>query len=127
MHKKQVLSIIAVVILLILAITFGFTSYSSALKVLFFENKGINQWTANYFLLSGHLERNVDIGPDIKHMKVDVETSKGSIGLTITDENNKVIFKNNNILTSTFEIEAKGRINIRIEATSHKGSFSIKW
>lgn len=126
-RKNQMFTIIVVVLLFILATKFGFTSYGSARKVLFFENKGINQWSANYFLLSGHLERNVDIGSNFKQMKVDVKTSKGSIGLKITDESGNVIFTDNNILTSTFEIKAEGRITIRIDAKSHKGSFSIKW
>lgn len=128
MDKKKATTLIVVIMLFFfLAAKFGFTSYGSTRKVLFSENKGVNSWSADYHLLSGHIKRNMYVGNSIEQIIVDIKTIKGEIGLEIKDKDGDIIFLENNIHTSIFEIEAKGWITIRIDARSHEGGFSVKW
>ena len=47
--------------------------------------------------------------------------------MTVTDENGNVIYDQQRIETSSFEIEISGKVIVKITGEDHKGSFSLSW
>jgi len=44
----------------------------------------------------------------------------------IKDSDNNIIFDEDNIGTSTFEVAVSGKVKVQIDADNHKGSFKIQ-
>ena len=49
------------------------------------------------------------------------------VGCVITDENGQVIYDQQGIETSDFEIEISSKVTVKISGEEHKGSFSLSW
>ena len=58
---------------------------------------------------------------------MEIISSSGEIGMTVTDENGNVIYDQQGIETSSFEIEISGKVIVKITGEDHKGSFSLSW
>ncbi len=105
----------------VLAIIFG--DGSSHIRVGYIGNQDWDSWSGRYTLLDGEMSHTVH--SDTGKLYISVETSEGSISVEVTNANGDVIFSEANIGTEEFELDASGRLNIKINADGHKGSFVI--
>lgn len=106
--------------------TAGFSS-SSGVRMMWSESRTANAWSASYAYHDGYVQRRVNSGGQSTVLEVEVETEEGTIGLTVTDEHDRVVFSQKDIPTSSFAIEIPGTVRVRIDSEQHKGSFSLKW
>ena len=60
-------------------------------------------------------------------LEVEIVSSSGELGMTVTGENGNVIFDQQGIETSSFEIEIPSKVIVKIIGEEHKGSFSLAW
>ena len=56
---------------------------------------------------------------------MEIVSSSGEIGMTVTDENGKVIYDQRGIETASFEIEISAKMTVKITGEDYKGSFSF--
>ena len=127
--KKKSNWIWIVIILVIVLSALGFTgnlgTISSATKVMYFSNAGRDHWSAEYQYFDGYMQRNLWMEEDAV-LKVSIETIEGEIDLTIKDSEGNVIFSEKAIETKEFEVEASGKVTVRIDGDKHKGSFEFQ-
>ena len=121
-RKAVVITVIVVVILAAAASWSGFASTRSALRVGYVGQQGWDSWWGRYMLLSGAMEKSLH--PD-GALHVEVSTESGNISIEIRDGDGNVIFDEDKMGTASYDVEASGRVSVRIEADRHKGSFSI--
>lgn len=118
-----------VIILVIVLSALGFTgnlgTISSATKMMYVSNAGRDHWHAEYQYLDGYMQRNLWMEED-DVLKVSIETIEGEIDLIIKDSEGNVIFSEKAIETKEFEVEASGKVTVRIDGNDHKGSFSFE-
>ena len=118
--------VIAVVIFVVV-LRSGIATIDSGLKLGWVENKGMDHWSATYAFHDGYQQRTINTDGETTVLKVEIVSSSGEIGMTVTDENGNVIYDQHGIGTSSFEIEISGKVVIKITGQDHKGSFSLSW
>lgn len=121
--KMTILIILVAIVAVIIAKSMGFSSTRSATRILYTSNEGRNIWSANYVMLDGTMQKTVHTEDGL--LSISVETESGSISIEIKDDKGNVIFDQDGIGTTSFEVEATEKTVVRIEADNHKGSFSI--
>lgn len=110
-------------VLIAAASFFGTGTMRSAVCTDYAGNNGWRSWSASYTLLDGWMQHTIHPNADILY--VEVRTESGTISIEIKDAHGKIIFSENNIETSSFEVKGSGKMDIKITADNHKGSFDI--
>ena len=118
---------VIVVIIFVAMLKSGFASTGSGLQMGWVESKTMHQWSATYSFHDGYQQRTINTNGESATLEVEIVSSSGEIGLIVTDENGNVIFQEEQIKTSSFEIEIPGKVTVKIIGEDHKGSFSLSW
>ena len=105
----------------------GFASTGSGLQMGWVETNTSDYWSATYAFHDGYQQRTINTDGEPTTLKVEIVSSSGEIGMTITDENGNVIYDEVGIETSSFEIEISGKVTVKITGDDHKGSYSLSW
>lgn len=120
---------VIVILFLLLFVTLaggfgGLGTIRSGTSVMFFSNEGRSYWHANYQYFDGYMQRNLWVDED-GVLEIDIETDEGILDLEIKDEDGNIIYTEENVGTKEFELEASGRVTIRVQADGHEGSFDF--
>ena len=91
------------------------------------ESNTRDYWSAAYSFHDGYVQRTVNSDGEPTVLKVEIVSSSGEIGMTVTDENGIIVFDEQGIETSSFEIEISGKVTVKISGDDHKGSYSLSW
>ena len=118
--------VVAVVIFVVI-LRSGVAPIGSGLQMGWVESNTRDHWSATYAFHDGYQQRTINTDGEHTILEVEIVSSSGEIGMTVTDENGKVIFDQQEIETSSFEIEIFGKVTIKIIGEDHKGSFSLSW
>lgn len=121
--KTTILIILVAVVAVIFVKSMGFSSTRSATRILYTGKEGRTNWSANYALLDGTMQKTLYTNDGL--LSISVETEDGTISIEVKDDTGAVIFDQDGIGTTSFEIEATKKTVVRIEADQHHGSFSI--
>ena len=113
--------------IMIIVLKSGFASTQSGLHMGWVESNSPDHWSATYSFHDGYVQRMVNSNGDPTVLKVEIVSSSGEIGMTVTDENGNVIYDQQEIETSSFEIEISGKVTVKITGEDHKGSYSLSW
>ena len=87
----------------------------------------MDHWSATYAFHDGYQQRTINTDGEPTVMRVEIISTSGEIGMTVTDENGQVIYDQQGIETSDFEIEISSKVTVKISGEEHKGSFSLSW
>ena len=120
-----VLVLAAVIGLVIFGISSGAGTIRSGTRVMYISNEGRSDWSANYQYFNGFQQRNFWVEEEDSAIRITVVTQEGTIAMKITDADGNVIFSEENMGSGKYEVEATGKVTIRIDAKEHKGSFDI--
>lgn len=124
---KSTALIIVIVVMLIAAANFlEIGTMRSATCIGYVGNDGRRSWTASYSMLDGKLKHTIHPKDTQGTIHVEVVTEDGSISVEMKDADGNVIFDEDDIATSTFNVNISGKVVIRIKADKHKGSFNIE-
>lgn len=124
-RKEKILLIGFLTALLALALYNGFSETRSATRILYSSREGRYSWRADYHLLNGHQSKTLrtDTQPDV--LRVVITTEAGQMALTIRDGEGNLIYHQENLATSAFDVEVPGSVTIRVDADHHRGSFDF--
>ena len=121
------IAIVVIIIALIAAANFlGIGTMYSGIRLGYVGADGPRSWTASYSMLDGKLKHTIHPKDTQGTIHVEVVTKSGSISIEMKDADGNVIFDEDNMATSSFDVNISGKVVIRIEADKHKGSFSIE-
>ena len=118
--------VIAVVIFVVI-LRSGVAPTGSGLQMGWVESNTRDHWSATYAFHDGYQQRTINTDGEATVLEVEIISSSGEIGMTVTDENGNVIYDQQGIETSSFEIEISGKVTVKITGEDHKGSFSLGW
>ena len=118
--------VIAVVIFVVI-LRSGVAPTGSGLQMGWVESNTRDHWSATYAFHDGYQQRTINTDGEQTTLEVEIVSSSGEIGMTVTDENGNVIYDQQKIETSSFEIEISGKVTVKITGEDHKGSFSLSW
>lgn len=118
--------VIAVVIFVII-LRFGVAPTGSGLQMGWVESNTRDHWSATYAFHDGYQQRTINTDGEATVLEVEIISSSGEIGMTVMDEKGNVIYDQQGIETSSFEIEISGKVTVKITGEDHKGSFSLSW
>ena len=118
--------VIAVVIFVVI-LRSGVAPTGSGLQMGWVESNTRDHWSATYAFHDGYQQRTINTDGEATVLEVEIVSSSGEIGMTVTDENGNVIYDQQGIETSSFEIEIFGKVTVKITGEDHKGSFSLSW
>ena len=118
--------VIAVVIFVVI-LRSGVAPTGSGLQMGWVESNTRDHWSATYAFHDGYQQRTINTDGEETVLEVEIVSSSGEIGMTVTDENGNVIYDQQGIETSSFEIEISGKVTVKITGEDHKGSFSLSW
>ena len=118
--------VIAVVIFVVI-LRSGMAPTGSGLQMGWVESNSRDHWSATYAFHDGYQQRTINTDGEPTVLKVEIVSSSGEIGMRVTDENGNVIYDQQGIETSSFEIEISGKVTVKITGEDHKGSFSLSW
>ena len=118
--------VIAVVIFVFI-LRSGVAPTGSGLQMGWVESNTRDHWSATYAFHDGYQQRTINTDGEPTVLEVEIVSSSGEIGMTVTDENGNVIYDQQGIETSSFEIEISGKVTVKITGEDHKGSFSLSW
>ena len=118
--------VIAVVIFVVI-LRSGVAPTGSGLQMGWVESNTRDHWSATYAFHDGYQQRTINTDGEPTVLEVEIVSSSGEIGMTVTDENGNVIYDQKGIETSSFEIEISGKVIVKITGEDHKGSYSLSW
>ena len=118
--------VIAVVIFVVI-LRSGVAPTGSGLQMGWVESNTRDHWSATYAFHDGYQQRTINTDGEATVLEVEIISSSGEIGMTVTDENGNVIYDQQGIETSSFEIEISGKVTVKITGEDHKGSCSLSW
>ena len=118
--------VIAVVIFVVI-LRSGVAPTGSGLQMGWVESNTRDHWSATYAFHDGYQQRTINTDGEPTVLEVEIVSSSGEISMTVTDENGDVIYDQQGIETTSFEIEISGKVVIKITGQDHKGSFSLSW
>lgn len=118
--------VIAVVIFVVI-LRSGVAPTGSGLQMGWVESNTRDHWSATYAFHDGYQQRTINTDGEATVLEVEIASSSGEIGMTVTDENGNVIYDQQGIETSSFEIEISGKVTVKITGDDHKGSYSLSW
>ena len=118
--------VIAVVIFVVI-LRSGVAPTGSGLQMGWVESNTRDHWSATYAFHDGYQQRTINTDGEPTVLEVEIVSSSGEIGMMITDENGNVIYDQQRIETSSFEIEISGKVIVKITGEDHKGSYSLSW
>ena len=118
--------VIAVVIFVVI-LRSGVAPTGSGLQMGWVESNTRDHWSATYAFHDGYQQRTINTDGEATVLEVEIVSSSGEIGMTVTDENGNVIYDQQGIETSSFEIEISGKVIVKITGEDHKGSYSLSW
>ena len=118
--------VIAVVIFVVI-LRPGVAPTGSGLQMGWVESNTRDHWSATYAFHDGYQQRTINTDGEATVLEVEIASSSGEIGMTVTDENGNVIYDQQGIETSSFEIEISGKVTVKITGEDHKGSYSLSW
>ena len=118
--------VIAVVIFVVI-LRSGVAPTGSGLQMGWVESNTRDHWSATYAFHDGYQQRTINTDGEATVLEVEIISSSGEIGMTVTDENGNVIYDQQGIETSSFEIEISGKVTVKITGEDHKGSYSLSW
>ncbi len=91
------------------------------------SREGRSSWSASYRSLDGKMWKYIHPEGGMLHIRV--ETKSGTVSVRVEDKEGNVIFEEQDIGAETgteaFDVEVTGRVEVRIEAAQHSGSFDI--
>ena len=115
----------AVAVWIITANFLGIGTMRSAIRIGYTGTDGWRSWSASYLTLDGKLKHTIRPKDTHEALHVEIVTESGSISLEMKDKNGTVIFEQDAIATSTFDVKISGKVVVLIEADHHRGSFDI--
>ena len=118
--------VIAVVIFVVI-LRSGVAPTGSGLQMGWVESNTRDHWSATYAFHDGYQQRTINTDGEATVLEVEIVSSSGEIGMTVMDEKGNVIYDQQGIETSSFEIEISGKVTVKITGEDHKGSFSLSW
>ena len=118
--------VIAVVIFVVI-LRSGVAPTGSGLQMGWVESNTRDHWSATYAFHDGYQQRTINTDGEATVLEVEIVSSSGEIGMTVIDEKGNVIYDQQGIETSSFEIEISGKVTVKITGEDHKGSFSLSW
>jgi hypothetical protein len=124
--KSTILIVIIIVALIVVANFFGIGTMRSATRVGYVGNDRWRSWSASYTMLDGKLKHTIRPEDTQKTLHVKIVTEGGGISIEMKDAGGNVIFDEDNIETSNFDVNVSGKVVVSIEADKHKGSFDIE-
>lgn len=125
--KKKITIILTLVLMIGLLV--GCTVSHGTLKNSI-ENDSSHRISATYDKFDGYKKTTLEVESDEeKTVNVDIETKKGELDLTITDEDGNAVYEEEDLETSTFDVtlDKEGKYTIRVDADNHSGSYDINW
>lgn len=127
MKKKSLKSVVGILVMVGLFFTVFYLSGSftirSAIRIGYVGKEGRTEWRGSYTLFNGWMIRT--LRPKTEMLHVGVKTEEGSISIEMKDADGKVIYSEENLGTTSFEVPVSGKTKIKITGSGHKGSFDI--
>lgn len=118
---------VAVVVVMVIVLRSGVAPTGSGLQMGWVESNTRDHWSATYSYHDGWLQRTINTDGEPTTLEVEIVSSSGEISMTVTDKNENVIYDQQGIETSSFEIEIDGKVTVKITGEEHKGSFALSW
>lgn len=127
---KSLTSAILIALIIIACIAaanfLGIGTMRSATRIGYVEHDGWRNWSASYTMLDGKMKHTIRPKDSQKMLHIEVVTEDGSISIEITEKDGNVIFDEDNIENTTYDVNVSGKVVVHIEADKHKGSFDIE-
>lgn len=124
---KKALFIVCIVAALMLAANyFGIGTMRSASCIGYTGHGGWRNWSASYTRLDGEMKHTIRPKDNQKTLHVEVVTEEGSLSMKIKDAKGNILFEEEQLETSEFDVKAEGKAVVSIEAKGHKGSFLVE-
>lgn len=129
-RKPWIFSVAVIIIILLFSVvSMNFADGSgfeirNAVSIGYIGNNGRSSWSGKYSLLDGTMKKSVHPKNDV--LSIDVETQSGQISIEIKDTEGNIIFDGSDMSTGSYTVSVSGKVNVKIEADKHKGSFSIE-
>lgn len=123
--KSITLTITIIIACFVMTNYFGIGTMRSGTRIGYIGDDGWTSWSARYIMLDGKFKHTIHLKDTQKTIHIQVVTDDGNISIQMKDADKHVIFDEDNIQTSTFDINVSGDVVVQIEAEKHKGSFNI--
>lgn len=126
--KMAVLILVGIVLLLQVmgALGIGAQKSSANLQIGYWEKSSAQSWSADYILWDGWQQRTLNPTTQPATLHVTVQTDAGSCALQIESADGEILFEQEDLPTSAFDVEVPGDVVVRFTADRHKGGFSAE-
>ncbi len=107
------------------ALSSGMAHSRSATRIGYVGTGGRSSWSGSYISLDGKMRKTLHFS-EYTDVTVETKTESGVLAIEFKDEQNNIVFSNNDMGTVLYTVGVEGDIIVTISADKHSGSFSIK-
>lgn len=125
--KMRILMWCGLLAVLLLILLSNYRSFHSGVQIGCISHGGMRNWSANYQMIDGYFRKTLYPKTDTAILNAKITTLDGSISINIKDADGGILFSQDNIETSTFEVEVSSKVTIEIDATKHRGSYGFSF
>lgn len=126
--KAAIFILVGIVLLLQMMGTLGIGVQKSSehLQIGYWEKSSAQSWSADYILWDGWQQRTLHPTTQPATLHITVQTDAGSCALQVKSADGEILFAQEDIQTSAFDVEVPGDVVVRFTADRHKGGFSAE-
>ena len=117
-----------VIVLVIILKSFGLLTFKSGVRMGFVGNDGIHKFNGSYSKISGTMSRVLRPSEGSNTVHCEITTKDGTLHVLITQKNDDKVLVDRSISgNETFDVQAEGRVNIKLSTSEHKGSYNFTY
>ena len=126
--KAAIFILVGIVLLLQMMGTLGIGVQKSSahLQIGYWEKSSAQSWSVDYILWDGWQQRTLHPTTQPATLHITVQTDTGSCALQVKSADGEILFAQEDIQTSAFDVEVPGDVVVRFTADRHKGGFSAE-
>ena len=129
MNRKIAIPVMAGVLILVLILKcFGLLTFRSGARFGFAGNDGIHLMNGSYAKITGTMIHTLRPSKGSTAVHCEITTDSGTLHVQILQKDGDVVLYDEDISgNKTFDLDAAGKIQIKLTTEGHSGSYSFKY
>ena len=126
---KRSLPLMALILALIVVARVAFPgAFRSGVRIGFVGNDSLHSFTGKYVKLTGTSTHTISPSKDSSVIHCEFTSESGTLHVEITEKDSETVICDRDITEDTeLDVQATGKVKIKLSTEGHKGSYSFKY
>ena len=126
--KATIPVLLAVLVLMVVLKSFGLLTFRSGVRIGFAGNNGLHIYEGSYVKIMGTMIHDLKPSKGSDHLHCEVKTDSGTLHVLIEQRSDGKVLLDREISDNLdLDIEADGKVRIKLTTSEHSGSYRFEY